>query len=195
MPEAISDIVLIGPIKAGKTTLGKLLAAKLGLRGASLDATGWRYYIDAGFDLGHCSKLRDTEGELSSYRYFEGYLFQAFERHLRESRGCVIDLGAGHSVYWDSADLDRAKALLAPYANVVHVLPSPDLDRSAAILRHRTREVPWLNRIREQNGLDLNEQFLRHRSNFELAKLTAYTEGKTPEATAAEILAMVSPRD
>jgi shikimate kinase len=190
--ETIADIVLIGPVMAGKTTLGRLLAGKLGLKSASLDATGWRYYTDAGLDLDRLRRLRDEEGELSSYRYFEQYLFPALERHLRESRGCVIDLGAGHSVYWNAADLARAKALLAPYRNVVHILPSPDLDASSGILRERTKDVPWLNRIREQSGFDLNDAFLRHRSNFELAKFTAYTAGKTPDEAADEILAMVA---
>jgi hypothetical protein len=73
----IADIVLIGPIKAGKTTLGRLLAANLGLRIASLDATGWRYYTDAGFDLDHAWMLRDAAGKLASYRYFERYPFQS----------------------------------------------------------------------------------------------------------------------
>jgi hypothetical protein len=189
----ITDIVLIGPMQAGKSTLGKLLAEKLVLPQASLDAVGWKYYTEAGLDPARARFLRETEGELSVYRYFEQFLLPALERHLRESRNCVIDLGAGHSVYWEAADFAHAQQLLAPYRNVVLILPSPDLDESAAILRERTSQIAWLNNIRRQNGFDMNERFLRHHSNFDLAKYIVYTKGKTPPETRDEILSLVDP--
>jgi shikimate kinase len=184
----ISDIVLIGPVQAGKSTQGQLLAEKLGIPQASLDAAGWKYYTEAGLDLVRAGLLRETEGELSSYRYFEQFLLPALERHLRENRDCVIDLGAGHTVYWSDSDLARAQQILAPYRNVVLILPSPDLEESAAILRERTSKIGWLKRIREENGFDLNEAFLRHHSNFDLAKYVVYTKNRTPEETRDEIL-------
>jgi shikimate kinase len=186
--ETIRDIVLIGPMQTGKSTLGKLLAEKLGVRPAPLDPIAWKYYILAGFEPDKARHLKETEGELSSYRYFEQFLLPALESHLRESRGCVIDLGAGHTVYWDDNLFARAKAILAPYPNLVLILPSPDLEESSTILRERTSKIAWLNKIREESGLDLNEQFLRHHSNFDLAKFTFYTKGRSPEQTADEIL-------
>src|SRR5262245_29179040 len=187
----IPDIVLIGPMQAGKSTQGKLLAQKLGLPNASIDAMGGKYYTEAGLDPARAQHLRKTEGELSAYKYFEQFLLSALERHLRENRNCVIDLGAGHSVYWEAADFQRAQQLLAPYRNVVLLLPSPDLDESAAILGERTSQIAWLNRIREQNGFDMNERFLRHHSNFDLAKFIVYTKGKTLTETRDEILTLV----
>lgn len=188
----ISDIVLIGPMQAGKSTQGQLLAEKLGLPRASLDAVGWKYYTEAGLDLVRARVLRETEGELCSYRYIEPFLLPALERHLSENRDCVIDLGAGHTVYRSDADLARAQQLLAPYRNVVLLLPAPDLEEAAAILRERTSQIAWLNRIREQNGFDLNEEFLRHPANLALAKYIVYTKHKTPEETRDEILNQLS---
>ena len=65
----------------------------------------------------------------------------------------------------------------APFRNVVLLLPSPDLDRSECILRERLGF--W--------G-EVDDQLLRHRSNYELATFTVYTEGQTPEQTADEVL-------
>jgi hypothetical protein len=36
--------------------------------------------------------------------------------------------------------------------------------------------------------LDLNEHFVKHPSNQRLAKMTIYTQGKSPEETCDEIL-------
>ena len=187
----ISDIVLIGPMRAGKTTVAKCLVEKLGVQGASMDVTGRKDYKQAGFSSAKRLILRCVKGQLCAYQYFQQFLLPALERYLPENRNCVIDLGAGHTVYWNDPDLERARKLLAPYSNVVLILPSPDLDESATILRERTRDIAWLNRIRRQNGFDMNERFLRHRSNFDLAKFTVYTENKTPRQTADEILELL----
>lgn len=187
----IQDIVLIGPMRAGKSTLAALLADKLRIPHASLDSMGTQYYLDAGLDVDRLRQLKLTEGDLASYRYFERFLLPALERHLRENRDCVIDLGAGHTVYEDEATFARVQEILAPYQNVVLVLPTANLDESAAILRERTTEVEWLDRIRERDGIDFNDWFLRHRSNFELAKYRVYTEKKSPEESCREILELL----
>ena len=44
-----SDIILIGPIGTGKSTLGRLLAAKLGLPQVSMDDVRWDYYREIGY--------------------------------------------------------------------------------------------------------------------------------------------------
>ena len=49
-----------------------------------------------------------------------------------------------------------------------------------------------MNRVREQNGFDMNERYLRHHSNFDLAKQIVYTKGKSPEETRDEILERLS---
>ena len=60
------------------------------------------------------------------------------------------------------------------------LLPSPDLDESVAILgAHAAHTV---------EGVELIQHLLTHRSSHDLAKLTVYTEGKTPEETRDEIV-------
>ncbi|MEW6208242.1 MAG: shikimate kinase [Acidobacteriota bacterium] len=186
-----NEIVLIGPMRSGKSTVGRLLAAELGIPQRSIDATGWQYYKDAGFDLDTARRLRDTQGELCSYQYLERYLLPALERHLNESRNCVIDVGAGHTVYTDDDAFERVQRALVPFRNVVLLLPSPDLDECSITLKARTKGIAWLERILVQSNVDMNEFFLRHHSNYDLATQTVYTNEKSPEETRDEILTRV----
>jgi ATPase subunit of ABC transporter with duplicated ATPase domains len=48
-----ADIVLIGPVRAGKSTQGKLLAKRLGLPQVSLDEVRYGYYKEIGYDENH----------------------------------------------------------------------------------------------------------------------------------------------
>lgn len=43
-------IILIGPMSAGKSTIGKLLAEKLGIPQYSVDDVRWDYYREIGYD-------------------------------------------------------------------------------------------------------------------------------------------------
>lgn len=66
------------------------------------------------------------------------------------------------------------------------ILPSPDLEESIQILNKRNGGIV-------SNGFDLNEHFVKHHSNYDLAKFVVYTEGKLPEETRDEILKSVKP--
>ncbi|MBP5977492.1 hypothetical protein HW132_33470 [Brasilonema sp. CT11] len=52
-----SDIILIGPIAAGKTTIGALLAHRLSLPQYSMDERRWDYYKAIGYDKELCDLL------------------------------------------------------------------------------------------------------------------------------------------
>jgi hypothetical protein len=71
--------------------------------------------------------------------------------------------------------------VLAPFPNVVLLLPSPDLDESVLLLMQRAGECV-------DGGVDFHEHFVKHPSNQALAKVTVYTKGKTPEETRDEVL-------
>ncbi len=176
-----SDIVLIGPIGAGKSTQGKLLAEQLALPQCSMDDLRWDYYNEIGYDKALAQQKRDAGGMGAVIQYWKPFEAYAVERLLSEYRDCVIDFGAGHSVYEDEALFRRVQQALAPYANVVLLLPSPGIEESRQILSQRNRDRPSDIQL-------INEYFLQHPANAQLAKHTVYTHRKTPEATCADIL-------
>ncbi|MDB9528780.1 shikimate kinase [Oscillatoria sp. CS-180] len=179
------DIVLIGPQGVGKSTQGELLSKRLELPRCAMDELRWAYYDEIGYDKALAQQKRETEGAWGIIQYWKPFEAYAVERLLAEHANCVIDFGAGHSVYEDELLFERVQRALAPYPNVVLLLPCPDVEESLRILSDRNRDLP--DDIRQTN-----EHFVRHPSNAQLAKITVYTHGKTPEETGQEILERVT---
>ncbi len=179
-----SDIILIGPIGTGKSTIGQLLAAKLKLPQCSMDEKRWDYYKEIGYDKELAQHKRETEGFWGIYQYWKPFEAYAVERLLAENQNCVIDFGAGHSVYEDPILFQRVQQVLATYPHVILLLPSADMNESIRILNERNEYV-------SDGKLNINEHFVKHPSNYGLAKLTVYTKDKTPDETSDEILALL----
>ena len=184
----IADIILLGPIRAGKSTIGRLLAEALNVPQASMDEFCWDYYNEIGFDRPG-ENVHGPDGMIA-----DRFTVHALERLLADHRECGLDLGGGHAAISEEALLHRAQQLLENYPNVFLLLPSPDMARSDAILAERNIENDWLQGFIQKNGWNPNEIFLRHPANVALAKHIVYTDGKTPEETRDEILALVNPR-
>ena len=178
----IPDIILIGPIGAGKSTLAALLAGRLGVPRCCMDEERWPYMQEVGYDASVADGIRKRDRHWRNvFAYWKRFEAHMVERLLEEHRGCVIDFGACQSVYEDGADLARVRAALADHANVVLVLPSPYPAESLRVLKGRAWEGV-------AGGFDFQAHFVNHPSNSRLATLTVYTEGKTPAATCDEIL-------
>lgn len=181
-----SDIILIGPARTGKTTAGRLLAERLAVPAVTLDDLRWRYYEEIGYDPALARKIRQTGGFVALVFYWKLFDAHAVERVLEEHAHCVFNFGAGHTVNENRDLFARVRAALAPYPNVVLLLPSPDAEESIRILDERTADLTGAY----GQGFNWNEYFVRHPANYELAKHIVYTKGQTPSETAAEILAV-----
>jgi len=188
-----STIILIGPMCAGKSTIARILADRLGIRRQELDSLRDGYYEEIGYDRELASKIANgEEGMMGLVKYWKPFEAHAVETALSEHNNCVLDFGAGHSVYEEDELFTRVQAALKPFEHVILLLPSPDLDESVKILNDRFSEL-----LEKEVGkvdpklLDLNEHFVKHPSNHQLAKLTVYTQGKSPEETCDEILKMI----
>jgi len=178
-----SDIILIGAMGVGKTTIGKLLASKLDLPQVSMDKLRWEYYQEKDWSEEQQNSIGDKEGFSGVYQYWKQYDVHAVERLLEDHKNCVIDFGAGHSIYENSSDFVRVSELMAPYENVVLLLPSPDLDESISILRDR--------RATTIDGVEITEFLVTHPSSRELADFTVFTEHQSPSDIMDEILTKV----
>ena len=75
-----SEIVLIGPPMAGKSTIGKLLAQAQGISQVSLDNLRWSYYREIGFNDALAQEIRQKGGFIAIVAYW----FQQ-PRHLQSA--------------------------------------------------------------------------------------------------------------
>ena len=175
-----SDIILIGPVRTGKSTIGKLLADQLALPQVSLDDLRWKYYAEIGYDPQLAQKYRRQGGFLALVLYWNLFAAHAVERLLIDHHNCVFDFGAG--IYESRESFARVQQALKAYRNVILLLPSPDMEESLQILTARDTQPP------SDLNFDFNRHFLGHHTYYDLAKFTVYTKGRTPEETCREIL-------
>jgi shikimate kinase len=179
-----NEIVLIGPIGSGKTTVAELLSLKTGLPRRSLDELRWHYYDELGYDRDFARQVRTDGGFWGLYRYWKKFELHAVRRALEDFSDCIFDFGGGHSVYEDEGMFAQARDLLAPYPYVILLLPSPDKAETIRILNAR-------NEYDSAGQREVNDHFVRHHSNYSLAKHIVYTKDKEPESVSDEVLEWV----
>jgi len=183
-------IILIGPMSAGKSTIAKVLAEKLSIPHYEVDDERWTYFDELGYDKKIASQLADSdEGMIGLIRYWKPFEVGTLERVLVDHADSVIDFGAGYTVQEDAALFARVVQALAPYPNVILLLPSPDLDESVEEVNARftallLREVGTV----DPRLLEVNKNFVKHPANHQLAKIVVYTKEKTTDETCAEII-------
>jgi len=184
----VQPIILIGPMQAGKSTVGQLLAEKLQVKQYSMDRLCWQYYAEIGYDAELADRIWAEKGLLSVFQYWKPFAVHAMERVLALEPSGVIDLGAGDSIHDDPDLLRRVQDLVAPFRNVVLLLPSPDPVESLEIIRER-----YAARFQDnvEEVILANRYFLHHPANQLLAKHVVYTKGKTPQQTRDAILELV----
>jgi shikimate kinase len=179
-----TPIILIGPISAGKTSVAECLAHRLSLPQISMDVLRTDYYLEVGYDEELAQQKRNEGGWWERYRYWKPFEAHAVARILADHPVGVIDFGAGHSVYEDEQLFQRVADILAPYPFIFLLLPSADVAESVKILASRDETAQQL--------AEVNEHFLRHHSNGDLAKFIVYTKDKTPLEICDELLALLN---
>ena len=192
MTPSRSEIVLIGPHAAGKSTLAALLGERLVLPVVSLDRVKWDHFRALGCDESEARRIQEEQGFWAMTRWLQPYAIAMVERVLAGHRDCIFDFGAGHSMYDEPAFVARIHAALAPFRSVVLVLPLPDEEESIRVLTERvgpfTIPAHWV-------FVDIPAYEVRQPSNRTLATLTAYTHGRTPEQTCADLLRQLAERN
>ena len=174
-------IVRIGPPGAGKTTVGNLLAETLGLPFCAVDELRPSYYRRVGYDEALAAEIAASDqGIQGLLRYSKPFEARMVEMILADHHG-IIDFGASNSVYDDQKLFARVENALAPYPNVILLIPSPDPNESIAVLKSRLMQMLIAQGKEFTDELFLlNEYFIKHPSNRRLAKQVIYTKDKTP---------------
>lgn len=179
-----NEIILIGPVAVGKSTVGSLLCKSLGLQQVSMDNHRLRYYAELGYTEEFRESIFKTEGTSGVYRYWKVFDAYSVERLLQDHSDCVFDMGAGSTVCEFPDELDRVERAFGSFRNVILLMPSPDRKIS---LEYLSRRTGWPL----QGGRNINRHLINHHSNYRLAKHTVYTMGRTPENITEEILRTV----
>lgn len=180
------NIIVIGPVGAGKSTQGKLIARALNKQLISLDGVAEDYYKANGFSDTEFKKVKNEKGFLAAYRHWWPSLAYAAQQVVKDYSDCIIDFGAGHSHYEDEQLYKGVKEALAGCQDVILLLPTEDLDRSVSLLKERSidqRDTDWVF-----NDYDFIEHWVKDDCNHDLATVTIFTDGKTPEQSSEEIL-------
>lgn len=189
------ELVLIGPVCVGKTSVATALAARLGVPHVELDELSGDYYRRAGFDSDRAAAIEQADGYVARYRYRETVFPASLHMLFEEHRDCVFDLGAGHTCLLDPSLAGQVQAQLVAFANVILLLPSADPERSVAVIRERLRGDPeraghdWV-----QDGVDFIRHWVTADQNRTLATHFVVTGERSPEQVADEILELTSDR-
>jgi hypothetical protein len=182
-------MILLGPVRTGKSTLAPLLAAQFGIPHVSLDDLRWHYYQEIGYNQDLAHEIRQRGGMLALAVYWQLFDAYSVERVVADHPDAVIDFGAGIGVAESHEQFARVQQALAPFPNILLILPSADVDESLQILHVRDQEPP------DDLNFDFNAHFLRHHGYYDLAKFTIYTKGKRPQDTCDEIVRVVVSAD
>ena len=190
--EQREEIILVGPMGVGKTTLALHLSEKLGLLNFPVDRLKWYYRFKNGYDLAKGTKILKESGFQELANYFTDYFGNAeLAEILNEFRGGIFDFGASHSHYENYNDLLEAKRILAPFNNIIQLLPTNDFKTNCEILDKRIskryEDIEWKKEVLS-SYIQQNRVYLLSNSYSSLAKTTIYTEGKTIEQVGEEIL-------
>ena len=172
---AQNSILIIGPMGTGKSTIARMISTNLNMPQISLD------------NREQLKQFYSNKKSFNNFKDFEFYLTGSVLTSLSEP--CVIDFGAGHSVYENPILFYEMSKLISKFANVVYMMPSENKEESMEILNSR---VLQRNKNLTSQTLNDNRHFISMPCNEQLATIIQYTKDKTPEQISKEILDKVT---
>lgn len=180
----MKEIILIGPIAVGKTTTAKLLSKKLNKPFVSIDDLRFDYYKEIGYNHDYMEELHKKAGIFAIFQYGKIFDSHSIERILEDHQDCVFDFGGGNIIAGFDFDIKRIKKALAPYKNIVLLLPSADKEESLEFI-YKRRDI-------KPSDKEFIKYLVFNHSNEEVANHIVFVKGKTPEEVCNEVLSVTN---
>ncbi|SMF49291.1 shikimate kinase [Streptomyces sp. Amel2xC10] len=179
-------MVLVGPAGAGKSTLGREVAARTHRPFVDLDAVADAYYAQVGWSVALLRERIAAVGRVRAEAEWEPARAHAVVRAVADHPGAVVALGAGHTSYADRRHLATVRAALGRCREVVRVLPSADREVSLDVLRRRCEADKGRSWV--VDGHDFLAHWLDDAGARLVATRTIHTGDESPDRTAARLI-------
>ena len=182
-------VVLIGPPGVGKSTVGPIVAARLGVAFVDLDAAGETYYAEVQQPISSLVERADDVGFVDAHRWWQPARVHAVRRAVADHARAVIALGAGHSHYEDAEHADALRHVVSE-CRVVLLLVDRNPSLTIAVLRDRCvvdKGHDWMS-----DGFDFLTEWVTSEQNRSLADFVSYSSGARPEDVANAIASAIS---
>ncbi len=176
------NIIIIGPIRSGKSTICKKLSEKLQMNHVDMDELRPTLYPEMEYSEQAAEQEYNTKGIEGWYEYQKPFELKAVKTIISSNDNAVIEFGGGQSVYDDEVQAREFITLMQNEKFVFLLLPCSDKQKSLEILDERIGE--------EEAEKILNRIFINSHTNEQVAKFTVYTQGKTPNETIEEIVSI-----
>ena len=178
LKKIMDTIILIGPIGAGKTTQGKLLAKKLGMPRVSYDDVKGKYWKRLGLNRNVANSIEKENGIYAMLSYMNEFKSKTVSSIVNDYPGHIIDFG-GAQTFDEPHQVEMVREVFEPISNIFLLLPSNDLATNI-------KELPGL-----KENYPINAYLIMHETNELFAKKIIYTLGKTPEEIMNEIISQI----
>ncbi len=177
-----NNILLMGPIGVGKTSVGRELALRTGKRFVEMDEEKKRIYEQIGFSLQKCEEKYKKYGIIGWYQYQKPFELYSVKIVLEENDDAIVDFGGGHSVYDNEAQTREFLGLMRLQKHSFLLMPYEDVEKSLELLSKRN----------EKDDTELNRIFINSATSRQAAKHIIYIGEKTILEIVDEILKYIN---
>ena len=186
------EIILIGPMAVGKTTVSLLLSAKMNICNLPIDDVKWYYLLKNGYSISKANTILLDKGFQAKMKYFYNYFgIKEIKRILKDFKGGVFDFGATHTYFENVKVFKEIKKAFSPFHNIFLLLPTNNSDVNCSILKERMSFRYKYSDKKQQilkSYFKYNEKLIRSNTYCDLANHIIFTEAKSLNQICDEIL-------
>lgn len=186
------EIVLIGPMKVGKSTIAEYLSVKLKKPHIRVDSLREHYFIKLGLTKEIYKAKQQKLSEHDFYNFCRQYELPMINQILNDYQECIFDFGGGFFAREIKSEIVEVKNTLSEFTNSFMILPSADLASSMFVLNRRQLDYKGRKTPFTLDELKMNSDIIKFHLQHDLTNHNIFNENKTVEETCDLIMAKLS---